>query len=92
MILLAIYVLPKTPLFRKVSLETSLNTGDGKVPVESVTGQSGIALTPLRPSGVVKIGEKRFDAVSEGDFIEINTPVEVVSDNGFQLVVRSKNA
>ena len=92
MILLAIYVLPKTPLFRKVSLETSLHTGDGKAPAESVTGQSGIALTPLRPSGVVKIGEKRFDAMSEGDFIEINTPVEVVSDNGFQLVVRSKNA
>ena len=91
MILLAIYVLPKTPLFRKVSLETSLNTGDGKTPVESVAGQSGIALTPLRPSGVVKIGTKRFDAVSEGDFIEINTPVEVLSDNGFQLVVRSKN-
>ena len=92
MILLAIYVLPKTPLFRKVSLETSLNTGDGKAPAESVAGQSGIALTPLRPSGVVKIGAKRFDAVSEGDFIEINTPVEVLSDNGFQLVVRSKNA
>ena len=92
MIVLAIYVLPKTPLFRKVSLETSLNAGDGKAPAESLIGQSGTAITPLRPSGVVKIGEKRFDAVSEGDFIENNTPIEVTADNGFQLVVRSKKA
>ncbi len=92
MIVLAIYVLPKTPLFRKVSLETSLNAGDGKAPAESLVGSIGTAITPLRPSGVVKIGEKRFDAVSEGDFIEINTPIEVTADNGFQLVVRTKNA
>jgi membrane-bound serine protease (ClpP class) len=94
MIALAIYVLPKTPLFRKVSLETALSSEDGcqaQTADKSLIGQAGVALTPLRPSGVVKIGNSRHDAASEGDFLEKGEEIIVTACNGFQVIVRKKD-
>jgi membrane-bound serine protease (ClpP class) len=94
MILLAVYVLPKTPIFRKVSLETVLSSEEGckaQTADNSLIGMGGVALTPLRPSGVVRIGENRHDAASEGDFLESGEEVIVTACNGFQLIVRKKD-
>jgi membrane-bound serine protease (ClpP class) len=94
MILLAVYVLPKTPIFRKVSLETVLSSEEGckaQTADNSLIGMEGVALTPLRPSGVVRIGENRHDAASEGDFLESGEEVIVTACNGFQLIVRKKD-
>jgi membrane-bound serine protease (ClpP class) len=51
-------------------------------------GQEGVALTDLRPSGTVLVGEERVDAVSESAWIEDGTAVKVVSSEGYRLVVR----
>ena len=51
-------------------------------------GREGEALTDLRPSGTVLIGEERVDAVSESEWIEEGTEVRVVSSEGYRLVVR----
>ena len=91
MAVLAIYVLPRTPLFRKVMLEETMTSADGFTaarPDETMIGQKGVTLTPLRPSGTVRIGDTRHDAASEGDFLEADTPVVVTACNGFQLIVR----
>lgn len=53
----------------------------------SLLGQHGIALTPLRPAGVVKIGGMRVDAVSEGGFIPAGREVKVVTVEGTRVVV-----
>ncbi|WJQ83647.1 NfeD family protein [Brevibacillus brevis] len=50
-------------------------------------GKSGIALTPLRPAGVVKVEGKRVDAVSVGGFIEAGTAITVVQVEGTRIVV-----
>ena len=91
MVVLAVYVLPHTPLFRKVILEESMNSADGFTalrPDETLIGRRGVTLTPLRPAGTVKLGETRHDAASEGDFLEAGIPVVVTACNGFQLIVR----
>jgi len=51
-------------------------------------GQTGQALTPLRPSGVVKIAGKRVDAVSAGGFIAAGTQISVVQVEGARVVVQ----
>ncbi|MFH1762678.1 MAG: NfeD family protein [Gemmatimonadota bacterium] len=51
-------------------------------------GREGIAMTDLRPSGTVLIGEERVDAVSESEWIEDGTDVRVVTSEGYRLVVR----
>ncbi|ULL17652.1 nodulation protein NfeD [Paenibacillus sp. H1-7] len=51
-------------------------------------GKSGVALTPLRPAGVVAVGEERIDVVTSGEFIAVNKPVVVVLVEGSRIVVR----
>ena len=90
MVLLAVYVLPKTRLFRSVSLEMAMKSDDGftaQTADNALIGSQGVTLTPLRPSGTVKINNKRHDAVSAGDFLESGEKVTVIACNGFQVVV-----
>lgn len=57
-------------------------------PRPDLLGREGLALTDLRPSGTVLLGEERVDAVSESEWIEEGTDVRVVSSEGYRLVVR----
>ncbi len=49
--------------------------------------QEGVALTSLRPSGRVKIGEDPYDVVTSGDLIDSGTPVRVIEVKGNRIVV-----
>ena len=95
MVVLAMYVLPHTQLFKQVALETQMSSENGcqaQTADHNLIGSIGITATPLRPSGVIMIGQKRYDGTSEGDFLDAGTEVEVTACNGFQLVVRSKKS
>jgi len=50
-------------------------------------GQKGKALTDLRPSGCAKINEQRVDVVTRGEYIEKNSPIEVLTVTGNQVIV-----
>ena len=50
--------------------------------------KTGVALTPLRPAGVVRIDGMRIDAVSVGAFIAAGTSVRVVQVEGTRVVVQ----
>ena len=50
-------------------------------------GDSGEALTPLRPAGKIRIGNQRFDALSQGSFIEQGSRVRVARIDGNRLFV-----
>jgi membrane-bound serine protease (ClpP class) len=94
MILLAVYVLPKSSIFRKSSLHTVMTAEAGFKAAEAdstLIGSGAVTVTPLRPSGVIVIDGQRYDAASDGDFLESGETVEVVARSGFQLVVRRKN-
>lgn len=74
-----------------VFLVTKGNRADGWASAArrpDLVGREGVALTDLRPSGTVLIGEERVDAVSESAWIEDGTTVRVVSSEGYRHVVR----
>lgn len=52
-------------------------------------GAKGRTATPLRPVGFVVIDRHRIDALAEGNFIDADTPVEVIDIVDNQLKVRS---
>jgi membrane-bound serine protease (ClpP class) len=62
--------------------------GPSDAPRRLPHGTRGVALTDLRPSGVVEIEGERVDVVSEGGWIRGGDQVEVVRDEGYRRVVR----
>ena len=48
-----------------------------------------MTLTPLRPAGAARIAERRVDVTTDGEWIEPDTPVQVVRVEGTKVVVRT---
>lgn len=56
----------------------------------ALAGKEGIALSPLRPVGTALIEGNRVDVVTEGDFIEKDTPIRVIGVEGTRVIVTGK--
>ena len=75
------FVLPKVSTLVKgpylsATLEDSHADSDQALGISP--GDCGVALTPFRPSGKIKIGHKKIDAITQGEFIEPDTPIRVL--------------
>jgi membrane-bound ClpP family serine protease len=55
-------------------------------------GKGGIAVSPLRPSGIADVEGERVDVVSDGDFIEAGAQIVVSRIDGNRIVVRRQRA
>ena len=51
-------------------------------------GRQGVALTPLRPTGVAEIEGERIEVVTEGDFISAGSRIKVVAMDRRKYFVR----
>lgn len=88
--ILARYVLPNFSGFQRFVLEGHEQKGYTSFELHDEwpkPGDSGVAITPLRPSGKVKVKDRIYDAVSSGQFIEVDEPVEILRTESGQLVV-----
>jgi membrane-bound serine protease (ClpP class) len=52
-----------------------------------LVGAEGVALSPLRPSGIARFGERRVDVTAEPEFLDPGTRVVVVSVSGTKIKV-----
>lgn len=59
----------------------------GTEDLEFFLGQEGIAVTVLRPSGIADFNGVKLDVVSEGEFIQQDTPVKITKVQGRRIVV-----
>ncbi|RKU31409.1 hypothetical protein C6497_02635 [Candidatus Poribacteria bacterium] len=55
----------------------------------NLIGKSGKSVTPLRPAGVALINGQRIDIVTQGEFVEPETEIEVIHVEGSRVIVRS---
>ena len=72
-------------------MRDELTTEKGYVPSpekHELLGKRGVALTDLRPTGLARIGDQRLDVVSEGDYIEKGSCLEVIFVESMRIVVR----
>ena len=84
-------IFPRTPFFNKLTLATVESAQEGYQSVDTLSnlvGEKGITLNNLRPVGKAEINNIRIDVVTEGDYIEKNTPVIVTEVHGSRIVVR----
>lgn len=76
---------------QKIALSTTLDNQSGYIGVSMIekelVGKTGTTRTALRPSGKVEVEGKVYDAVSEQNFIEKGTQVQVVRYETGQIYV-----
>lgn len=82
--------LPHSWVWKKLVLAHTEEKAKGysQIDMEGFIGKQGITITPLRPSGKVEIGGRYVDVVTEGDFLDKGSLVQVVRADGNEVVVR----
>jgi membrane-bound serine protease (ClpP class) len=90
--LVAFRYLPRSPMGRRLVLETVLPARGGFAsPPEADRGwlgQQGVAASTLRPAGLAHLNGTRVDVVTEGEYVELGAPIEVIRVDGNRIVVR----
>ncbi len=85
----AIHFARYIPLRKKLFLTTSHKGVHVDINgLDTLVGKEGTAYTMLRPTGKVFIEGKRYDAMTEGLFVDKNQPVEVIRVKNNHLIVR----
>lgn len=56
----------------------------------SLVGATGVAVSDLRPGGIVEIDGRRIDAVTSGEYVAAGEEIEVVRDDRYRRVVRQR--
>ena len=88
------YILPKTRTWNHLILEAAMDSGMGfhsapREDFQEYLGKTGVALTPLRPAGTVRVDDKRLDVVTAGDYIMRETPVKIINVEGSKIFVEA---
>lgn len=84
--------LPSSKLWSRLILKDSETKNAGfssSQDYSSFLGKTGVTPTGLRPAGTIIIEGTQLDVVSEGQFVEPNKLVKVVSITGNRIVVRA---
>lgn len=89
----AFWWLWKSGAWDKFILSSSLRSDDKLIARESeqrarYLGKKGVAITPLRPTGVAQIDNERIEVVTEGDFISAGSNIKVVAMDRRKYFVR----
>jgi membrane-bound ClpP family serine protease len=82
--------LPKGLMLKE---STSAELGfSGVEDMKYLIGKTGTTVTVLRPVGGVDFDGVRLDVVTRGEYLEKDTPVEVIEVEGNRIVVRAAKA
>ena len=89
----ALYVMWRMGAWDRFVLATSLRNDDALIARESqdrarYLGETGAAITPVRPTGVVEIKGERIEVMTEGEFIAAGSEVRVVAMDRRRYFVR----
>jgi len=84
--------LPKSRVGRRMVLEHSQAQTLSQEDRTGLIGRRGVTVTPLRPIGRVRFGSDEVDVMTEGEYIESQQEVEVMTVEGARVVVRIPDA
>ena len=82
-------LISKGRLPRKLILNQGEEDYRSSEDLSALAGAVGKALTVLRPAGLAEINGRRLDVVTRGEFLEKDSPVEVLETAGGRIVVRA---
>ncbi|HYG77136.1 MAG TPA: NfeD family protein [Planctomycetota bacterium] len=76
-----------SPFVHRAELQGGIQNSPDAPPLTELVGKEGVTLTTLRPGGAAMIGQQRVDVVTQGKFVDPNTPVRVIQVEGSRVVV-----
>ena len=77
----------KSRIAHKVGLDYSQEGNSAVNDYSGLLDKTGVALSNLRPSGSARIGEKNYDVVTDGEYIEEKSEIVVAKIEGTRIVV-----
>lgn len=87
-IILARFILKSKGFKNKMALETDTAGYHSSVSYDNLLGLEGITETLFRPSGNIIIDGKKYDAITEGEFINKGAKIKVILVEGNKIVVK----
>lgn len=86
--LVAIYMMKKGSVNKSLSKLVLKDQLDEKSKdFSSLNNKTGKSLSNLRPSGIIVIEGKKYDALTDGEFIEKNSVIKVIRTEGKKIIV-----
>lgn len=90
-LLVAAWLIPGTPIFNRLTLQTEMKAdegfGSGVREGQALVGRVGTVITGLRPAGTMRIDDKRYSVVSDGEFAPAGGRARVIRVDGPRIVV-----
>ena len=87
-IILARFILKSKGFKNIVALETDTAGYHSSVSYDNLLGCEGITDTFFRPSGNIIINDKKYDAITEGEFINKGVKIKVILVEGNKIVIK----
>ncbi len=87
-------VFPTTTIGKKFVLNTEETVEDAGIAVddfEHLVNTDGVTVTSLKPAGKADINGERYDVISEGEFIDKDTPIIVKKSSAGRIIVAKIN-
>ena len=89
-LIVGLKILAKSPLALRKELSKNDGVVSQKEDLETYLDMEGVSVTDLRPAGTALIKNRRLDVVTDGEYVEKDTPILVTGIAGNRIVVEAK--
>lgn len=87
LIIFGMKILAKSSLTLKRELSKQDGVVSQKEKFEAYINMKGKSVTDLRPAGMAEISSQRVDVVTDGEYIDADTPIVVTGVSGNRIIV-----
>jgi membrane-bound serine protease (ClpP class) len=85
-------LMPMMPFYGRIVLSETMSVEAGYIAQDmdeaaAVQGLVGVAVSPLRPTGKGRFEGKKYDVMTRGEFIEVDSAIQIIQTDGNRYVV-----
>ena len=83
---------PKTWVGKQMMIASDLHRAKGTEDgLQALLGTEGITTSSLHPGGFAEISGHRYDVITQGEMIDVRSPIRVIEIEGNRIVVEQSN-
>jgi len=83
---------PRTNMGKRLILQRDAHTWQGYEQNADLVGKDGVTHSPLHPTGIAVIENRRLDVVTRGEMLPPGCPIQVIEVEGNRIVVAATKA